>query len=268
MVNEKLMKILKDFQVREITEKYIYIRIAKYIKNDKNRETLLRIAREEEKHYNIWKKYSKVDMPPSKFLIFFYTLIARLFGYTLPLSTWRRSSMILLPTQRLRILMQEIPEAIAIFEDELEHERSLIDMLDEDRLQYIGSMVLGLNDALVEFTGSLAGYTFAMQSTRLITLAGIITGISATLSMGASEYLSARSDGEKHPLRSATYTGVAYLITVIILILPYLLLPDQMYSLALGLMLLSAIAIIAAFNYYIAVAKDSPLKSDSERWPA
>ena len=56
-------------------------------------------------------------------------------------------------------------------------------MLNEERLQYVGAMVLGLNDALVELTGTIAGLSFAMQNTGLVALSGIITGVSATLSM-------------------------------------------------------------------------------------
>ncbi len=54
----------------------------------------------------------------------------------------------------------------------------------------MGSMVLGMNDALIELTGALAGFTFAMQNTRIVALAGLITGVSATLSMTSSSYLS------------------------------------------------------------------------------
>ena len=84
-------------------------------------------------------------------------------------------------------------------------------------------MVLGLNDALVELTGSLAGFTFAMQNTRLIALSGLIIGISATFSMASSEFLAARSEGRSDAFKSCTYTGIAYLVTVVLLILPYLL---------------------------------------------
>ena len=78
-----------------------------------------------------------------------------------------------------------------IAQDEDRHESQLLGMLDEERLQYVGSMVLGLSDALVELTGTLAGLTFALQNNRLVALSGLITGISATLSMTSSEYLSA-----------------------------------------------------------------------------
>lgn len=134
-------------------------------------------------------------------------------------------------------------------------------MLDEERLQYVGSMVLGLNDALVELTGSLAGFTFAMQNTKLIALSGLIIGISATFSMASSEFLSARSEGRTDALKSCTYTGIAYLITVVLLILPYLLLGTTQYVAALVCMLLTVILIIAGFTYYTAVAQSRPFKS-------
>ena len=50
-----------------------------------------------------------------------------------------------------------MPSAKEIVEDEDKHEQELIDLIDEERLRYVGSIVLGLNDALVELTGALAG---------------------------------------------------------------------------------------------------------------
>jgi VIT1/CCC1 family predicted Fe2+/Mn2+ transporter len=129
--------------------------------------------------------------------------------------------------------------------------------LDEEALIYAGSVVLGLNDALVELTGALAGLTLAFQNVNIIALSGLVTGIAASLSMGASEYLSTSSEeSEKNPIKAAIYTGIAYVVTVALLILPYLLL-DNAY-LALAITLGTSVAIIAIFNFYIAVAKDQP----------
>ncbi|MBR5229529.1 MAG: VIT1/CCC1 transporter family protein, partial [Firmicutes bacterium] len=125
----------------------------------------------------------------------------------------------------------------------------------------VGSMVLGLNDALVELTGSLAGFTFAMQNTRLIALSGLIIGISATFSMASSEFLAARSEGRSDALKSCSYTGVAYLITVILLILPYLLFSTGQFIPALICMLVIVVLIIAGFTYYTSVAQDEPFTS-------
>lgn len=260
-MDQKVLKKVKLLQQKEITENEIYLNIAKKIKDEKNRTTLEKIAEEEMKHYEIWKKYTNEEMQPVKREVLYYTFLAKLFGYTFAIKKMENQE----NQEELEYifdqeLLKEIPEAEKIYQDELVHEKKLIDLLDEERLRYIGSMVLGLNDALVEFTGSLAGYSFAMQSNKLISLAGLITGISATLSMATSEFLSARSDEEENPTKSATYTGIAYLLTVVLLIMPYLVLPDQWYGIALGIMLLLVILIIAVFNYYIAVAKDLSFK--------
>jgi VIT1/CCC1 family predicted Fe2+/Mn2+ transporter len=98
--------------------------------------------------------------------------------------------------------------------------------------------------------------TFALQNTRLIALSGLITGISATLSMASSEYLSAKNSGEKNAAKSSMYTGIAYLFTVAFMVLPYLLLDS--YVAALLIMLVIVIVIIMFFTYYTAVAKDLP----------
>lgn len=55
---------------------------------------------------------------------------------------------------------------------------------------YIGAVVLGLNDALVELTGALAGFTVSLGNNRTIALAGFTMGIAATLSTASAEYLS------------------------------------------------------------------------------
>ena len=50
-------------------------------------------------------------------------------------------------------------------------------MIDEEKLKYIGAVVLGMNDALVELTGTLAGLTLALQNEKLVGVAGLITGV-------------------------------------------------------------------------------------------
>jgi len=158
-----------------------------------------------------------------------------------------------------RELGNKIEEFKTIAKEENKHEEELIEIIEEEKLQFVGSMVLGLNDALVELTGTLAGLTFALKNTRLIALSGLITGIAATLSMAASEYLSARTEQESsRALKSSLYTGGAYVFTVACLVFPYLLFSN--YVLSLVLTIIMAILIILVFNFYISVAKDLPFK--------
>jgi len=154
-------------------------------------------------------------------------------------------------------IVDSIDEAGTILREENEHESALIALLDEEMLRYTGSMVLGLNDALVELTGALAGFTLALQDTRLIALTGSITSVAAALSMAASEYLSTKAeDSQKSAAKASIYTGVAYIITVLVLIMPYMFFTN--YYICLGVTLCDAVLIIAFFNYYISVAKDVP----------
>jgi len=250
------VKIL-NFQQTEITEYHIYKRLAKRIKDEENAKILDRIAEDELRHHNGWKKYSGREVQPLWIKVWYYTTISLVFGFTFGVKLMEKGEG--QAQMNYESVGKEIPEAVTYQDEEDKHEQQLIGMLAEERLQYAGSVVLGLNDALVELTGALAGLTLALQNVKLIALSGLITGIAASLSMAASEYLSTRSENtNKHPVRAAIYTGIAYIGTVTLLILPYLLFDN--YYLDLGIALATAVLIIAVFNYYISVTKDEPFR--------
>lgn len=257
-LSEKALSIVLKMQQNELTESVIYKEIAAFAKGEENKKTLFRLAEEEKNHYEIWKRYTGKEMKPQKGKIFKYKFFARVFGFTFAVKLMENGEEI--AQKEYELLLEEIPESEEIRRQEGEHEAALLEMLDEERLQYVGSMVLGMNDALVELTGSLAGFTFAMQNTRLIALSGLIMGISATFSMASSEFLAAKSEGRSDALKSCSYTGIAYLVTVALLIAPYLVLNNEQYMIALFAMIAVVICIIAGFTYYISVAKGEKFK--------
>lgn len=61
------------------------------------------------------------------------------------------------------------------------------------------------------------------------------------------------------PKKASVYTGGAYIVTVLLLIFPYMLLSDVYLSL--GWMIANAVVVIFLFTFYISVAKDISLKS-------
>ena len=253
------LAVIRKMQQSELTESVIYEKIAAFAKGDENKQTLLRLSREEKAHYLIWKKYTNQEMKPESLKVLKYTMIARTLGFTFAVKLMERGEEN--AQVEYELLAREVAESTAIRQQEEDHEQALLAMLDEERLQYVGSMVLGLNDALVELTGSLAGFAFALQNTRLVALSGLIVGISATFSMASSEFLAARSEGRSDALKSCSYTGIAYLLTVIALIAPYLIFPETMFIPALLCMLGMVILIIAGFTYYTSVAQNQPFKS-------
>lgn len=256
-LSSEQIELIKKFQRNELTESIIYSKLAQKTKDEENATILERISKEEKAHYEIWKSYTNIDVKPNMANVRRFYFIARVFGLTFGIKLMENGEN---KAQKVyHTLLADIPEAKRIMDEEHNHEHKLIEMIDEERLQYAGSIVLGLNDALVELTGALAGLSLALQNTRLIAMAGLITGIAASFSMAASDYLSKKADdSEKKPARSAAYTGIAYILTVALLIAPYLIFDN--YMLCLAITLVVAILIILGFNYYISVAKDLNFK--------
>ena len=255
-ISDELMKLVKKAQIDEEQGAILYEFMAKKEKNEENKKILMQMSKDEKKHAAVWKNITKKNLKPSGLSIFKFKFLTIIMGITFVIKTMQKKEN--LAQHQYEKMLEELPEAAKILEDERRHEKELYNMLDEERLHYIGAMVLGLNDALVELTGAIAGVTFALANTRLVALTGIITGVSATFSMAASNYLAERADNNPKALKSSIYTGMAYLITVVLLVLPYLLLPTNMYALAFAIMLATVILIIMFFNYYISVAKEEP----------
>lgn len=242
-------------QRQELTEHLIYERLAARVSNPHNAAILARIGADEKNHHDFLQGLSGRPVSPRRRQVWFYVVLARLLGITFALKLMERGEGAAQEGYRSLGGVEGIER---IIDEEVEHERALIDMLHDEPLAYAGSIVLGLNDALVELTGALAGLTLALADTRLVAMAGLITGIAASLSMASSEYLSSKSEhlpgSDKSPLRAAAYTGAAYVLAVLLLIVPYFVIPHLLF--ALGAALAIAVAIIAAFTFYISVAKD------------
>lgn len=256
-LSEKQINLLKHFQKDELTSSLLYQKIAKRVKDKENKNILLRISTEEKAHAHIWEQYTKKELKPNLIKVLFYQLVSFLLGYTFVIKILETHEY--KGIQALQEIKENFPEVEYIISQEETHEAELISMLNEERLNYIGAMVLGLNDALVELTGCIAGLTFVLMNTKLIALAGIITGVAATLSMAASNYLAEKANGNKKALIASCYTGIAYLITVICLTLPYLLFSKDLFIPALFVMLCIVIFLIFIFSAYISIVKSEKI---------
>jgi len=252
VMDEKVQERILRFQKSEITEHLIYRGLANRTKG-KNAEVLNRISEDELHHYNQWKKFTAKDVPHNKLTVLGYLTIARIFGLTFTMKMMEGGEE--KAKKAYSALASAVPGADTILKDEVEHERLLVGMIDEERIGYISSVVVGLNDALVELTGALAGLTFTFQNARLIGVAGLITGIAASLSMSASEYLSQKSEKtSKSPIKASFYTGTAYILTVLLLVAPFFLLAD--YYMALGVTVLDAVFVVLFFSFFVSVVKE------------
>jgi len=251
-------KIYKQ-QQHELTEHYIYLELAQMSTDEENKKILNEIAAQELEHYHFWKSVTGKEGKANQRRIKKYKRLASIFGLSFALRLMEKGEAD--ASAFYESIGNEHPEALRIKQDEEDHEQKLIGILNDDRLNYAGAIVLGLNDALVEFTGTLAGLTFAFGNNLIIGSTGLVMGVAASLSMAASGYLASREDDnqETNPITSAIYTGTAYILTVVFLVLPYFLLSSPF--IALGIMLATTILIIALYTYYISVAKAISFKT-------
>ncbi len=262
-ISPKNKKALLKMQADEETAHLVYGDIAKRIKDPENSAIVARISQDELGHAHTIEKLTGQKVKPRRGLVLFYRFLAKVFGFTFAIKIMEKSE------GKAQIdygkLITEVPALEKTQQDEEEHEQKLIGMLNEERLNFVGSIVLGMNDALVELTGALAGLTLAFNDMKIMILSGLVTGLSASFSMAASDYLSARADNDPKALQGAIYTGVTYLITVLLLVLPYFIFlnstnPSVDKWIALGIMLSTVILIIACFNYYLSVVKEYVFK--------
>jgi len=246
--DDLLRRQLLSAQRNEISEYDTYAWLARHVRDDRNREVLERIAKEELGHYEILRRLTQTDVKHHRLRVIWYQFLSRILGLSFGLKLMERGEKI---AERLYSgLKEEFTEMAELLLDEQRHEADILELIKEERIEYAGSMVLGLNDALMELTGALAGLTFALQNGKVIAMAGFITGVAASMSMAASEFLSSREEktsggNSKNPLKSAAYTGFAYIITVLILIIPYLLL-NNVYS---SLLLMMGLSILIILSY-------------------
>lgn len=246
-------------QTFEITEYHVYRAIADRIafKHPASATKLREIADAEMRHYETLKTFSGEDVPPKESMIRLYTTMSRIMGLHFTLHLMERGE------ENAQSSYDELIEIDPVFtkikQEEEEHEQELIGMVDSHVMQYVGSFVLGLNDAIVEVTGTVAGLTVALANTRLIGMVGLIGGIAAAMSMSGSEYLSTKEDGGANPRKAALVTGIAYIFTVGFLIWPYFVFTAH-YT-ALIVTLVCSVFVIALFNFYVSIAKNISFKS-------
>lgn len=257
MKGDKIEQKVLNLQKNEITEHFIYLKLSEKIKDPHNKEILIRLSKEEREHYKKLREISKREIKQSKFKIWFYLFIIKIFGFTFGLKLMEKGEK--LAQRKYKELLDRFPEIREISFDEKEHEEELLRILDEERLKYVGSMVLGLSDALVELTGTIAGLTFSLKNTSLIALSGLITGISASLSMAGSEYLSTKSESEsKNPIKASIITGITYISAVFFLVLPYFIFKN--YVISFIFTLIFALFLVLFFTFYISIAQEIEFK--------
>ena len=248
------MKALYIQQARtELTEHIVYGKLAAREKNPENRAALEKLSAQELTHYEFWKTLlpAEIDPKPHALTVFVTPLLRIVLGatFTTKLLEGHETNAV----ANYKAILSQIPATHQerlklIIEDEKSHEMALIGEIKEKRVAYLGFIVLGLADAIVEITGVHAGFLGVTGETLIAGVAGIIVGFAAAISMGSASYLQAKQDPDKSAFISAFATGGAYLFSVVLLALPYFLIRSMVPAFVLSTSV--GIILIAFFTFY------------------
>ncbi len=246
----------------EYTDYTVYLALSRFEKNEKFKEALKGLGEMEHAHFEFWKKYAPDTRPRvSRLRVYFIELLRILLGLTFTMKFLERHEDAVI--RRYKQVEGSIPaEDRARFDtmvaDEEQHENYLMGGIGEDRVKYMSFIVLGLADAVVEIAGIHAGSLGIYRRTELAGLAGIVAGMAASIAMASAAYAQAQQGFAGSASKSAVYTGVSYLITAVLLALPYFLTGAQLAALVASLAV--GMVLVALITYYDTVVSGRAFK--------
>lgn len=260
-VSAGLRHVSRANATNELTEHHVYTALARMEKNPDNRTALERLAAQEKTHYEFWmsllgslEPQAAPHIRPRMPVVWTMAAARRILGVTFIskfLEIHETDAVAKYEALRGAIPAEHRERFDHIIEDEKAHERTFISELRETRVDYIGFIVLGLADAIVEITGVHAGFLGVTGSTLIAGVAGVIVGFAAAISMGSAAYLQAKEDPKKSPVISAFATGISYFVSVILLALPYFLIRTMIVAFTISTAV--GVALIAGFTFYGAI---------------
>ncbi len=252
---DSLAKKLLKYQRNEITEHLAYLNLAK-ISKGKNAILLKKIAEDELSHYHQFRKYTGKDVHPNRVKVFFYSFVTVILGLTFTMKMMENGEEA--AEENYEAIEDSFPEIKKIIIDEVNHEKLLLAEIEDEHLNYLGSIALALNNSAQEFTGIAVGLTFAIQDAKITGSTTLVSGLAATLAMMASEYLSQKTENQEgskgKPLKAALYAGGIYLAMVLLIVTPYFIFQSHIHAM---LVTISAVFIVMViFTFFMSVVKD------------
>lgn len=252
----------REFCNDEYKDYVVYSILSVREKNLERKKILEDMASQEYGHYMFWSRFMGdhgIKAKVGKIYILAILLIRKIFGlvFTLKLLESHESRTI----QRYKSILNNISEEYRydlerLIRDEEEHERYLLDQIDEPSIKYVGFIALGLADAIIEVMGVNTGFLGVTNITIVAGIAGLIVGFAASISMAVASYLQARTYTlrEVSPIFSALTTGLSYIGCVVGLTLPYFIFREMIYAFASSLAI--CILLTSVFTFYTSIINE------------
>ncbi|MCX7765057.1 MAG: rubrerythrin family protein [Bacteroidia bacterium] len=250
----------------ELLNVHLYQWLSQRVRSPKMQETLRTFAQQEKMHYDFWRQLLSGDAPLPKWRLRWHKFLIRLLGvsFILRLLEHKEHKTI----QEYRRIAPSLPEDMRahlyrLIEDEEQHEAEFLEAIqaEETGLRYLGFIILGLSDAIIEVTGVHAGFLGVSHHPLTAGIAGLIVGFAASISMASAAYLQAKQNPSVSPLQSALYTGLSYIIAVALLALPYF--GFSSMGIAFWVSVGLAVLMILGFVYYSSVVFERSFREEA-----
>lgn len=234
----------RGFLKDEMLDCAVYSRLAKSESNGEVRDLLSALAKTERSHVEMWKTLlgvgSSYDIKPAfmELRILEMLVVRRFLGVAFVVKFLERHERHDLKKYTKTFsgpLMGKKyrKSASKMINDFAKHERTLRKKADnyKGELEHVQSIILGLNDGLVEILAIIAGLAIVATSSFTVVVIGLIAGVSGALSMTGGVYLSSKSYGlvrsnrikeKSSPVREGYNAGIWYLIGSVLAILPFI----------------------------------------------
>lgn len=242
----------------EFTDHLVYHRLAGREKDPAKKKILEQLSKQEEDHYRFWNSLIADHSPRIKHWFIAFVIVLRyVFGLTFVIKFLERHE---------ENVIEEYKSVLSEFKgkdkkylekmisEEEKHEKYFVSQINEGVVKYLGFIVLGLADAIIEISGVHAGFLGVTSSTTMAGVAGLVVGFAAAISMAAAAYLQAKQDPSRNPVTSAIITGISYILAVTFLALPYFLTGHMVLAFAVSLF--GAMLLTAYFTFYSAILFD------------
>ncbi len=246
MSERDIIELQISYFKNEYIHGMVYASLSEKEKDGKAKFLLKRLAKKEIEHTGMWraklrKKGIMPKEPGNAFLsVWFFYIIRKIFGVSFMINILELDEdrivnryKALLEAKSLGRSERNSLKKLLITENRYESMIIAKIRQNEHTLKYTRSMILGLNDGIVEVLAAVSGFAALAAAPGIVVIGGIVVGISGTLSMTGGAYLAAKShtivssdSGDKtkesEPLAEAYYTGVLYIIGALVPILPFL----------------------------------------------
>lgn len=256
------MEQIDRFAEDECRAHAVYSELAKSETDQKAKRLMGHLAEHEAEHYGFWLRFaSKKKFAANRLEVLLMRVMRLILGLTFVTKLLERNEKEAIGKYAhfLKTTGKKLgPQGRKIIRDEMSHESGLRSMIKEERVKFISSIVLGLNDAMIELTGALVGFSSMLANPPLVAVTGLVTGVAASLSMAASAYMQASHEERKDARKAAAYTGVSYILVVLLLVAPFFLVSNV--YMALLAMAAIVLVIIASISYYSSVIFERDFK--------